>query len=426
MSLRRNSIWNMVGTGLPLLAGVAFIPFTLKQLGGEAFGVVTLIWALIGYFGLFDMGVGRALTFQISKLHADGFDNDVSGTLKAGLLVTVVTGMVGAIVMLLIAPLLAHSWLNISPEWQSDTQLSFQIAALGVLPTTVTSGLRGALEGFGRFAESNIIRLFFGLSMFGLPALSINLHGNKLWCIALYLVGARLIVVVLSLIQLRLHLSKSTDLSAIKHRIGSLFSYGFWVTISGIIGPLMIYGDRFFVAAVVGADQLPYYAIPQEGLQRLLIIPAALCGALLPVLASTRGNALIASYKLNQRRIAFSMLAACIAATALAYPVLSLWLSPDFAQKALPIVLILAVGIWFNSIAQLPYTVLHALGKPRLTAMFHLVELAFYFVVLYWLATAFGLLGAATAWLLRVLLDLALLHFAVNGSFKKENSLVRP
>ncbi|MDP2880795.1 MAG: flippase [Azonexus sp.] len=424
MSLRRNTIWNMVGTGLPLLAGVAFIPFILKQLGGEAFGVVALIWALIGYFGLFDMGVGRALTFEISKLLADGQDAKVSGALKAGLLVTIVTGVVGAIVMLLIAPLLAHSWLKISPEWQSDTQLAFQIAALGVLPTTVTSGLRGALEGFGRFAESNVIRLFFGLSMFALPALSVSLHGNTLWCIALYLVGARLIVVMLSLIQLRYHLFNSTGSLAIKSQIGALFSYGFWVTVSGVIGPLMIYGDRFFVAGVVGAEQLQYYAIPQEGLQRLLIIPVALCGALLPILTPLRGGALVDIYKINQRRIAFTMLAACMIAAALAYPVLSLWLTPDFAQKALPVVLILAVGIWLNSIAQLPYTVLHALGKPRLTAMFHLVELAFYFVVLYWLATVFGLLGAATAWLLRVLLDLMLLHFAVNRYFKKEQNLV--
>jgi O-antigen/teichoic acid export membrane protein len=34
----------------------------------EAFGVLTLIWALIGYFSLFDMGVGRALTYELSKL----------------------------------------------------------------------------------------------------------------------------------------------------------------------------------------------------------------------------------------------------------------------------------------------------------------------------------------------------------------------
>ena len=68
MSLRHNTIWNLAGSGVPLIAAVAFIPFTLNRLGNEAFGVLTLIWALIGYFSLFDMGVGRALTYERSKL----------------------------------------------------------------------------------------------------------------------------------------------------------------------------------------------------------------------------------------------------------------------------------------------------------------------------------------------------------------------
>lgn len=422
MSLKRNTIWNIVGTGLPLLAGVAFIPFTLARLGSEAFGVVTLIWALIGYFGLFDMGVGRALTFEISKLRAEGRENSVGETLKAGLLVTIVTGIIGAVIMLLIAPQLSHSWLKISPKWQSDTQLAFQIAALGVIPTTVTSGLRGALEGFERFAASNIIRLFFGLSMFALPALSVMLHGNSLWCIALYLVGARVVVVVLSLIQLRLHLRGTTNSSSVKDHIKPLFMYGIWVTVSGIVGPMMIYGDRFFVGAAVGADQLPFYSIPQEGLQRLLIIPSALCGALLPRLISIKGDALVSVYKLNYRRIAVVMLIACVSAEALAHPILSWWLSPGFAQNAMPIVVILGVGIWLNSIAQIPYTLIHALGQPKLTAMFHLFELVFYFITLYWLATNFGLIGAAIAWLLRVLLDLVLVQTAANLLLKKDKN----
>lgn len=422
MSLKRNTIWNIVGTGLPLLAGVAFIPFTLARLGSEAFGVVTLIWALIGYFGLFDMGVGRALTFEISKLRAEGREKSIGETLKAGLLVTVVTGIIGAVIMLLIAPQLAHSWLKISPKWQSDTQLAFQIAAFGVIPTTVTSGLRGALEGFERFAASNIIRLFFGLSMFALPALSVMLHGNSLWCIALYLVGARVVVVVLSLIQLRLHLRGATNSSSVKDYIKPLFMYGIWVTVSGIVGPMMIYGDRFFVGAAVGADQLPFYSIPQEGLQRLLIIPGALCGALLPRLIAIKGEALASAYKLNYRRIAVVMLIGCAFAVALAHPILSWWLSPSFAQNAMPVVVILGVGIWLNSIAQLPYTLIHAFGQPKLTAMFHLFELVFYFITLYWLATNFGLIGAAIAWLLRVLLDLVLVQTAANLLLKKEKN----
>jgi hypothetical protein len=64
MSLRNNTQWNLAGSGLPLIAAAALIPFMLHRLAmvtlTEAFGELTLIWAVIGYFSLFDMGVGRA------------------------------------------------------------------------------------------------------------------------------------------------------------------------------------------------------------------------------------------------------------------------------------------------------------------------------------------------------------------------------
>lgn len=418
MSLTRNTLWNIAGLGLPLLAAAAFIPYTLGKLGTEAFGVLVLIWALIGYFGLFDMGLGRALTFEISKLRADHRESIIAPTLKAGLLMSGAAGLLGAVVMGIIAPQLATNWLKIATPWQSDAQLAFQIAALGVIPTTVTSGMRGALEGFERFAASNLNRIFMGLCMFALPALSIWLHGNQVWCITLYLVGARLLVVIASALQLRKHLIEPSSKKITKY-IKPLLSYGSWVTISGIVGPMMIYGDRFFVSAAVGADQLPFYAIPQEGLQRLLIIPGALCSALLPRFVSIKGNDLANAFKVNYRRIAVVMLLACAAAALLAHPILSWWLSPSFAERVMPVVLVLSVGIWFNSIAQLPYTLLHAHGHPKLTAMFHLFELVFYFITLYWLATYYGLLGAAIAWLARVVLDLVLLQIAANQLLKK-------
>jgi O-antigen/teichoic acid export membrane protein len=176
----------------------------------------------------------------------------------------------------------------------------------------------------------------------------------------------------------------------------------------------MIYGDRFFVSAAVGASLLPLYAIPQEGLQRLLMIPAALCGALLPQLAAMSPQNAATTYKRNYKRVAVIMLGICLLAALLAYPTLSWWLSAEFAKKALPIALILSVGIWLNSIALVPYTLMHANGNPKLTALFHLFELALYVLALWWLATNFGLVGAALAWVARTGLDLILLHIAAN------------
>ena len=410
MSLKKNTIWNIAGSGVPLIAAAALIPFTLRRLGNESFGVVTLIWALIGYFSLFDMGIGRALTFEMSKLRLAQEPWKISSKLLAGLTLTAAAGLLGVFVMLTLAPFLAGSWLSISPGLQHDTKLAFQIAAVGVLPTTINSGMRGALEGLECFAESNFNKIVLGLSMFILPAWVVWFHGPHLWVIALYLVVARLAVTVFGAVQLRHHLS--SQYVSLRRDTRSLLSYGFWVTVTGIVSPLMVYGDRFFVSATVGASQLPLYAIPQEGLQRLLMIPAALCGALLPHLAAQNGSAMAAIYHKNFKRIAFAMFGLCAFASSIAYPMFSWWLSSEFADKAISIVCVLAIGIWLNSMALVSYTVLHALGKPRITAIFHLIELVLYIVALYYLAHKYGLLGAAVAWVLRVLLDLVILRIA--------------
>lgn len=412
-TLKHNTLWNLAGSGVPLIAAVAFIPFTLNHLGNEAFGLLTLVWALIGYFSLFDMGVGRALTYELSKLHKKNDALEISLTLKAGLLLTLLAGLFGASVMLVLAPYLATSWLKISPALMQDAMIAFKIAALGVIPTTITSGLRGAFEGLGRFAESNLNKIFLGLCMFILPAFSIFIHGNQLCMVTLYLVLARLVVFTVAVLQLNRYIFLRTSVSVVSY-FKPLLNYGVWVTVTGIIGPLMVFGDRFFVSAAVGAALLPIYAIPQEGLIRLLMIPAALCGALLPQLSSMNSKNAAITFKHNYKRVGVIMFGVCLLSALMAYPALKWWLSADFAKNALPIVLILCVGVWLNSMALVSLTLIHANGNTKLTALFHLFELVLYVLALWWLVNKFGLIGAAFAWVGRVALDLALLHIAAN------------
>lgn len=409
MSIRKNTLWNLLGSGLPLVAAVLLIPYTLKTAGNEVFGILTLIWALIGYFSLFDLGVGRSLTYEISKLHAVNSHKDINPILTTGLTLTLLTGVLGTFVLWFISPILVINWLKISFIHQADAILAFKICALAIIPTTVTSGLRGALEGFQRFAASNLSKLIIGLSMFALPAFSLNIHGVSLTAIAAYLCVMRLVVALFACWQMREYLQKTSQVFAKQH-FNKLFNYGFWVTITGIVGPLMVYGDRFFVSAIVGANTLPFYAIPQEGLFRLLMIPSAFCGALMPQLASQRPSEIVANYKKNHKKLSLIMLGICVAASLLIYPVLLFWISPDFADKSILIALLLVVGVWLNSISMMPYTLLQARGNPKLTAIFHIIELCIYIPVLWILIKNFGLIGAAIAWIIRVLLDYLLLQ----------------
>jgi hypothetical protein len=64
-----------------------------------------------------------------------------------------------------------------------------------------------------------------------------------------------------------------------------------------------------------------------------------------------------------------------------------------------------------NCMAHVPFTHLQSVGRPDVTAKFHLMELPVYIVMLLFLARSWGITGVAVAWLLRVMIDTILLFW---------------
>src|SRR5512139_3103037 len=85
-ALAKNSLINLAGFGLPLLVGLVTIPLIVRGFGVERFGVLTLAWAVIGYFSLFDMGIGRAITQSMAARLGSASARDVSRLVWTGLL----------------------------------------------------------------------------------------------------------------------------------------------------------------------------------------------------------------------------------------------------------------------------------------------------------------------------------------------------
>ena len=68
-----------------MIFGVLTIPYLIKNIGIEKFGILTLIWSLIGYFSIFDFGIGRDLTQQISESLWKNQNEEVYKIIKEGL-----------------------------------------------------------------------------------------------------------------------------------------------------------------------------------------------------------------------------------------------------------------------------------------------------------------------------------------------------
>jgi O-antigen/teichoic acid export membrane protein len=69
----------------------------------------------------------------------------------------------------------------------------------------------------------------------------------------------------------------------------------------------------------------------------------------------------------------------------------------------------LLCGIWLNGLANIPYVMLQAQGRPDVVAKIHLAEIGPYVALLWYSLHQFGLEGAAFAYSTRVAVDAILL-----------------
>jgi O-antigen/teichoic acid export membrane protein len=81
--------------GVPLAVALIAIPALLRAIGVERFGVLALVWALIGYTGLFDLGLGRAMTKLIAGRLGHGKPASIAPLFWTGLLLMTAVGVAG-------------------------------------------------------------------------------------------------------------------------------------------------------------------------------------------------------------------------------------------------------------------------------------------------------------------------------------------
>jgi O-antigen/teichoic acid export membrane protein len=405
-----------------MLVGIFTIPYLISALGIEAFGILTLVWALVGYFSFFDFGLGRALTQQIAMNRSSGMENEIPRIIKAGLLFTGLTGLLGGILLFLLTPKLAESWLNISANLQVNALNSLAIASIGIPFTTLTTGFRGILEGFEDFKAVNILRIILGIANFALPALVVFFIGASLEYAVASLVASRFVILIWHYIVVNKKIKIHWTAVALRYSdFKNLMGFGIWMTISNVISPLMVTADRFVISSVLGAAYVAYYTVPFEILVRVLIIPGALTAAVFPKMTSLLQKDLSSAEKLYSKSVklvASVLFPVLLITIAGAHFGLSIWINKDFADMAWIVAAILAVGIAFNGMAQIPHATIQAAGNIRLTALINFSELILYIPFLFVALKLFGINGAAIAWVLRVLADFLVLRFFAEKIFK--------
>ena len=414
-AIARNTFINIVGFALPLLLGIAIIPTLIKGMGVDRFGVLTLAWMVIGYFSLFDLGLGRALT-QIIAIRL-GRENEIelSGIVWTALIVMLIMGFIGAGISGLLTPFLVNNIFKMPDNLRPESLQSFYILSASIPIIILSSGFVGILSAHQRFDLINAVRIPLGSSNFIVPLLVLY-FSTSIAHITFFLALSRLAsCVALYWLCLRAMPMIRGKKRFFSEAIKPLLSFGGWMTVSNIIGPLMVYLDRFIIGAVISVTAVAYYATPFEIVTKLWIFSVALVATLFPTFAATKSNNSDFTIKVIKKSFAaIFILIFPIVLTIVTFSKegLTFWLGKDFAKYSAPVMQWLATGVFINSLAQVIFALVQGRGRPDITAKIHLFELIFYFPILWWSIKQYGIVGAAVIWTMRATIDGILLLWA--------------
>lgn len=432
--IARNTLLNLVGQALPLLVAVIAMPFVVRGLGTERFGLLSLAWVVLGYFTIFDLGLGRATTKYVSEALGKGEGDQVPQIIWTAVTFQAVLGFVGALVLFGITDLLVESVLKIPPQLFGEAKDTFHLLALSIPLVLVSSSFSGVMEAAQRFDLINAIKIPSSTLMFILPLVGLYFGLGLPGIVALILLARVGTLVAFFMMDLHI-IPKLREYTISFARFSQLFAFGGWVMITSIVSPVLVYLDRFLVGSILTIAAVSYYSVPYDVVTKLLIFSASLTATLFPAFSAMEGvrdRQRLGTFFARSVKYIFLITGTIVVLIVVyAKEILQIWLGSDFVIESTVAMQVLALGMLINSLAQTPFALLQGVGRPDLPAKFHLIELPIYVGIAWILVSQFGIAGAAGAWTIRVVLDTAMLFMAtfkvyrLSPSLMAENGMIR-
>lgn len=410
-TIKTNFAINLFGAVFPLAVALLTVPIYIRHIGDARYGVLSIVWVLLGYFGFLDLGLSRAAANSLARLR------DAPQEVRARVLVTTLVlnlglGLFGGLCLAAFGNYLLEHVLAVPEALKPEIAQAFPWI-VGLFPLALVSGVGvGALESRERFLLANVLQVS-GMSLGQIaPVILAVMVSPSLTIVIPAAALARALTVAAVLIAVYRDEGPLSLAAFDRHQAKKLLGYGGWVSVSGVVGPILTSLDQFVIGAVLDVAAVAHYAVPMTLVTRSQFFAGALARTLFPRMSSVGPDEARTLASRAMISLGYAYSAVCAPAIILTPAFFRNWIGSDFAAAATPVAQILFFGGWINGLAFVPFGLLQSQGRPDITGKFHVAELLPFIGILWVLTSAYGVTGAAMAWSLRCAADAACLFWA--------------
>jgi O-antigen/teichoic acid export membrane protein/glycosyltransferase involved in cell wall biosynthesis len=413
--IARNVVWNWAGIIVPMAAGFLLAPFLIGRLGETGYGLWVLLASFTSYFGMLDLGVRSSVGRYIAFYHARNDRRGINATLSTAL------ALLGcAAVLALLATggaLIGFFHLFAVPPEQADA-VWWALLLVGInlalsLPLNVFDATLWAGQ---RFDLLNAIDIPVVVVRTGLAMLLVGAGGSLVALAWVTLAATLTAASAKAICSFRLDRQLRVQPRLVSRGMArTLLGYGIWYFLLSVarvitpqISPLVI-GNRLSVAWVTPynvAGRMTSYA------QSALV---ASTGVLTPVATALHAR----SQEAEQRQLFLEGGKYCLALVLffvlvfvlLGRSLITLWVGPELAVSATPVLLVLALGELLPMSQWVTNSLILGKERHRLVALAGVVENVTAVALALGLVGRYGIVGVAVAVAVPGTLCRGLLHW---------------
>lgn len=409
----KNVSLSLLGKLIPILITIVSIPILLEELGLSRFGLLMTVMMFIGYFGLLDLGIPRAIIHFMS-VYRNRTDFDLIDFIHTCFSILLLVSLIGGMVIFIMSPWLMTSLIKMEVEFVDEAIMSLRIIAV-VLPILIISGVyRGILESVQDFRMLNLYQVIFGSLNYGLPILVVLIEPSLTWVVAVMLATRVVNTYYLFKTSKRHVVGLGVRFKIVKSMIQPLFQYTGWISLSNILLPILGYADRFLIVLFMTMDDVAYYTTPMEVTTKFGLITFSLLIVAFPTLSKAHvedQEKAMRMYQLMTKSLMILAFFVSINVILISETLIRLWLGQEFVEPVVDILRILMIATFLNTLAQTPSTYLQSAGRPDIVAKINMVLVVSAYVILYVFIQHAGITGAAWARLIYQALDAVLLIY---------------
>lgn len=403
--LRRNLIANYLGQGWTALMTLAFIPFYIKYLGIEAYGLIGLFAVLQAWLGLVDMGMTPTLSREMARFTGGSRSAEsIRDLLRTIEVIASGIAFLMAAGIALASNWIATSWLKAEALPTETVAHAFAIMGLVTALRFVEGLYRSTIVGLQKQVLFNVVSSVM-VTLRGLGAVGILIWVSPT-IEAFFLWQGVVSVIALMTLGFITYQSippgnRSAQFSLVELRGVGRFAGGMMgITLLSL---LLMQVDKVLLSKLLSLSDFGYYTLATVVAGALYTLISPITQAVYPKLCQLhveQNNQGLASAFHNAAQLV-TVVAGSAALVLILFSenAFRLWTKdPHLATQVAPLVSLLAVGNFLNGLMWVPYSTQVAYGWTSLAVRINIVAVLIIVPAMVLVVPRYGAEGAAWVW----------------------------